>query len=234
MTRYEPLPSYVQRTGVDVLWRSNNWGEPPLKINRYQRDGEIRKTCQDERCNYDEVLLHNLEQDMQNSTQDKTFVVLHQRGSHGPSYFKNYPSKFTEFKPVCSSVDLQKCTNAELINAYDNTVLYTDHFLYRVIELLRTFQQPTVMLYVSDHGESLGEYGLYLHGAPYSIAPDVQKKVPFIVWMSDEFKRQKGIKNSDVGKGSNYSQDNVFHSVMGALGIRSDIYNKQLDIFRND
>lgn len=234
MTLYEPLPSYLQRNGVNVIWRSDNWGQPSLKINLYQRAEALRKTCQDDSCNYDEVLIHNLEQDMQNSTQDKTFVVLHQHGSHGPSYFKNYPSKFTAFKPVCSSVDLQKCSNEELVNAYDNTILYTDHFLYRVIELLKTFQQPTVMLYISDHGESLGEYGLYLHGTPYSIAPDVQKKVPFIVWMSDEFKRQKGIENNDIGKGSNYSDDNVFHSVMGALGMRSDIYNKQLDIFNID
>ncbi|OFZ68240.1 MAG: hypothetical protein A2V79_02840 [Betaproteobacteria bacterium RBG_16_56_24] len=234
MTLYEPLPSYLQRNGVNVIWRSNNWGEPLIKTHLYQHAEDIRKTCQNENCNYDELLLHNLEQDLQNSTQDKTFVALHQHGSHGPSYFKNYPGKFTAFKPVCSSVDLQKCTNEELVNAYDNTVLYTDDFLYRVIELLKTFQQPAVMLYVSDHGESLGEYGLYLHGAPYSIAPDVQKKVPFIVWMSDEFKRQKGINNDDIGKGLNYSQDNVFHSVMGALGIRSDVYNKQLDIFNID
>ena len=234
MTLYEPLPSYLQRHGVNVIWRSDNWGEPILKINHYQRADVIRKTCQDENCNYDEVLLHGLNQELQNSTQDKTFVVLHQHGSHGPSYFKNYPSKFMAFKPVCSSVDLQKCTNEELVNGYDNTVLYTDHFLYRVIELLKTFQQPTVMLYVSDHGESLGEFGLYLHGTPYSIAPDVQKKVPFIVWVSDEFKKQKGIDNNDIGKDSNYSHDNVFHSVMGAFGMRSDIYNKQLDIFNID
>ncbi|MBI5626502.1 MAG: phosphoethanolamine--lipid A transferase EptA [Nitrosomonadales bacterium] len=234
MTLYEPLPSYMQRSGVNVIWRSDNWGEPILKINHYQRAEVLRKTCQEENCNYDEVLLHDLNQDLQNSTEDKTFVVLHQHGSHGPSYFKNYPGKFMAFKPVCSSVDLQKCTNEELVNAYDNTVLYTDHFLYRVIELLKTFQQPTVMLHVSDHGESLGEFGLYLHGAPYSIAPDVQKKVPFIVWMSDEFKKQKGIDNNDIGKGANYSQDNVFHSVMGAFGMRSDIYNKQLDIFNID
>lgn len=234
MTLYEPLPSYLQRYGVNVIWRTDNWGEPILKINHYQRAGDIRKTCQDENCNYDEVLLHNLNLDLQNSTQDKTFVALHQHGSHGPSYFKNYPSKFMVFKPVCSSVDLQKCTNEELVNAYDNTVLYTDYFLYRVIELLKTIQQPTVMLYVSDHGESLGEFGLYLHGTPFSIAPDVQKKVPFIVWMSDEFKKQKGIGNNDIGKGSSYSQDNVFHSVMGALGMRSEIYNKHLDIFNID
>jgi lipid A ethanolaminephosphotransferase len=234
MTLYEPLPSYMQRNGVNVIWRSDNWGEPVLKINLYQRADDIRNTCPDEGCKYDEVLLHGLAQELQNSTRDKTFVVLHQHGSHGPSYFKNYPGKFAVFKPECRSVDLQKCSNAELVNAYDNTVLYTDHFLYRVIELLKTFQQPTVMLYVSDHGESLGEYGLYLHGTPYSIAPDFQKKVPFIVWMSDEFKKQRGINNNDIGKGSNYSDDNVFHSVMGALGMRSDVYKKQLDIFSLD
>ena len=231
MTLFEPLPSYLQRQGVNVIWRSNNWGEPLLKVNLYQHADDIRSTCPDENCNYDELLLHGLDQYLQASTQDKTFVVLHQHGSHGPSYFKNYPSKFEAFKPVCGSVDLQKCTNEELVNAYDNTVLYTDYLLYQIIELLKTFHQRTVMLYVSDHGESLGEYGLYLHGTPYLIAPDVQKKVPFIVWMSDEFKRQKGIDNEDIGKRLNYSHDNIFHSVMGALGMRSDAYNKQLDIF---
>lgn len=231
MTLYEPIPSYLHRHGVNVLWRSNNWGEPLLKTDLYQRADDIRKSCQGESCDYDEVLLQDLDHYLQNSTQDKNFVVLHQSGSHGPSYFKKYPDRFAAFKPVCRSVELQQCTNDELINAYDNSVLYTDHFLNRVIELLKTFQEPTVMLYVSDHGESLGEYGLYLHGTPYSIAPDVQKKVPFIVWTSDEFKKQRGIANADMGKASSYSHDNVFHSVMGAFGMRSDIYDKKLDIF---
>ena len=234
MTLYEPLPSYLHRQGVNVIWRSNNWGEPLIKTNLYQHADEIRNTCQDESCNYDELVLHNLDQYLHSSTQDKTFVVLHQHGSHGPSYFKNYPSQFAAFKPVCNSVDLQNCTNEALVNAYDNTILYTDYLLYRVIELLKTFQLPAVMLYVSDHGESLGEYGLYLHGAPYSIAPDVQKKIPFIVWTSDEFKKQRGLDNHALAKGANYSQDNVFHSVMGALGMRSDIYNQRLDIFNPD
>ena len=181
-----------------------------------------------------EVLLYNLEQELRNSSQDKTFVVLHKHGSHGPSYYKNYPDKFTTFKPVCTTVDLQKCTNDELVSAYDNTIVYTDYFLDRVIKLLKTFQQPTVMIYMSDHGESLGEYGLYLHGTPYSVAPDVQKKVPFIVWMSDEFKKEKGIDNNDIVNGSHYSDDNVFPSVMGAFGMMSDIYKKQFDIFNND
>ena len=231
MTLYEPIPSYLQRHGVNVLWRSNNWGEPLLKTSLYQRADDIRKSCQGEGCDYDEVMLHDLDRYLQNSAQDKNFVVLHQSGSHGPSYFKKYPEKFAAFKPVCRSVELQQCTNDELVNAYDNTVLYTDHFLNSVIELLKTFRQPAVMIYVSDHGESLGEYGLYLHGTPYSVAPDVQKKVPFIIWTSDEFKKQRSIGNDDIGKGSNYSHDNVFHSVMGAFGMRSDVYNKKLDIF---
>jgi len=234
LTLFEPLPSYLQRNGVNVIWRTDNWGEPRLKIDVYERADSIRGSCKGEGCNYDEVLLTDLENKLQGSRRDKTFVVLHQHGSHGPSYFKNYPSSFEVFKPVCSSVDLQKCTNQELVNAYDNTVLYTDHFLDRVIALLKSFHEPTVMLYVSDHGESLGEYGLFLHGTPYSIAPDVQKKVPFIVWMSDEFKQQRGIKNNDIGKGTHYSDDYVFHSVMGALGMRSEIYKKPLDIFNVD
>jgi len=233
ITLYEPLPSYLQRNGVNVIWRTDNWGEPRLKINLYERADSIRGKCNGEGCNYDEALLTGLESELKGSVHDKTFVVLHQHGSHGPSYFKNYPGSFERFKPVCNSVDLQKCSSESLVNAYDNTILYTDHFLDKVISLLKSFHEPTVMLYVSDHGESLGEYGLYLHGTPYSIAPDVQKKVPFIVWMSDEFKRQRGIR--ELGAiGVQYSDDNVFHSVMGALDMRSDIYKKQQDIFNVD
>jgi lipid A ethanolaminephosphotransferase len=130
---------------------------------------------------------------------------------------------------------LHQCSKAELVNAYDNTILYTDDFLHRTIELLKTFSPAaTMLMYVSDHGESLGEYGLYLHGAPNSIAPDVQRVIPFLVWMSADFKRHKGVSMQQLNRDSSHSHANVFHSVMGAFDMRSEIYNRRLDLFNSD
>ena len=234
-TSYEPLPSYLQRHGIDVIWRTNNWGEPPLKVQTYQRTEEIPGACEGNACRYDEALLQGLEQRIRSSPKDKIFIVLHQHGSHGPSYDTEYPPQFEVFKPVCHSVELHQCTHAELLNAYDNTIVYADDFLHRTIDLLKKFSPTTTLLmYVSDHGESLGEYGLYLHGTPYSIAPDVQKDIPFLVWMSAEFKRNKGMTMAQRNRESSHSQANVFHSVMGAFDMRSDIYNRQLDLFNDN
>lgn len=231
-TSFEPLPSYLQRHGIDVIWRTNNWGEPPLKVQTYQRTEEIPGACQGNECRYDEALLQGLEQRIRSSSKDKIFIVLHQHGSHGPSYSGEYPPQFEIFKPVCRSVELHQCTHAELLNAYDNTILYTDDFLHRTIDLLKTFSSTsTLLMYVSDHGESLGEYGLYLHGTPYSIAPDVQKSIPFLVWMSAKFKQEKGMTTAQLSRASNHSQSNVFHSVMGAFDMRSEFYIPQLDLF---
>ncbi|MDI1301311.1 MAG: phosphoethanolamine--lipid A transferase EptA [bacterium] len=232
---YEPLPNYLQRQGIDVIWRANNWGSPPLKVQTYERSEDLQKGCTGDSCNYDEVLLSALEQRIRSSTKNKIFVVLHQSGSHGPSYYTKYPKQFEVFKPACQSVDLHQCSNAELVNAYDNTILYTDDFLYRAIGLLKNFQNTaTMLMYLSDHGESLGEHGLYLHGTPYSIAPDVQKDIPFLVWMSDTFKQKNGAPIAPLVRQTSYSQANVFHSVMGAFDMRSEIYNHQLDIFSRD
>jgi lipid A ethanolaminephosphotransferase len=232
---YEPLPSYLQRYGVDVIWRTHNWGEPPLKVHTYERAEDLRRECQGDRCDYDEVLLQGLEQRVRSSTSDKVLVVLHQHGSHGPMYYADYPKQFEVFKPVCKSVELQKCTSEELTNAYDNTILYADYFLHRAIGLLEAFPgTATMLMYVSDHGESLGEHGLYLHGTPYAIAPDVQKDIPFLVWMSGEFKQRKAIPTTRPVHPASYSQANVFHSIMGAFDMRSDIYARQLDIFSGD
>jgi lipid A ethanolaminephosphotransferase len=229
---YEPLPNYLQRHGVDVIWRSNNWGEPKLKVQTYQYAKDLRRECQGDACGYDDVLLHELDERIRSSPKEKIFVVLHQGGSHGPSYYNKYPKQFEVFKPVCKSVELHQCTNEELVNAYDNTILYTDHFLHRAIGLLKAFPKAaTMMMYVSDHGESLGEYGLYLHGTPYSVAPDVQKDIPFVIWMSDGFKRARGISTTELIRHPSYSHDYVFHSVMGAFDMRSAIHNRQLDLF---
>jgi lipid A ethanolaminephosphotransferase len=230
--QYEPLPSYLQRSGVDVIWRTHNFGEPPLKVQTYQKATDLSTHCAGTGCEHDEVLLSGLEQRIAGSTSQRIFVVLHQSSSHGPAYYTKYPSTFEKFKPVCKSVELSKCSEQELINAYDNTILYEDYFLFQTIGVLKRLQHTSAaLIYVSDHGESLGEYGVYLHGVPYSIAPDVQKVIPFIVWMSDEFVRQKGIEAKNLESQASHSQRDIFHSVMGAFSMRSDAYLAEYDIF---
>jgi len=230
--QYEPLPSYLQRNGVDVIWRSRNWGEPPVKVQTYQRGADLLADCAGSGCKYDEVLLSGLDQRIKASSSQRVFVVLHQSGSHGPAYYTKYPSEFEYFKPVCKSVELSKCARDELINAYDNTILYEDYFLFQAIGVLKKLRNTaTLLIYVSDHGQSLGEYGLYLHGTPYSIAPDVQKTIPFIVWMSDEFIREKDLQVGRLESQSMHSQRDIFHTVMGAFSMRSDAYMRDYDIF---
>ncbi|HEY7216456.1 MAG TPA: phosphoethanolamine--lipid A transferase EptA [Thermoanaerobaculia bacterium] len=229
---YEPLPSYLQRNGVDVIWRTHNFGEPPLKVQTYQKAVQLSATCTGAGCAHDEVLLSGLEQRIVNSSSRRIFVVLHQSGSHGPSYYTKYPERFEHFKPVCKSVELSRCTGRELVNAYDNTILYEDYFLFQVIGILKRLQHTSaLLLYLSDHGESLGEYGLYLHGVPYAIAPDVQKEIPFIVWMSDEFVRHRAVDVQSLESQTSHSQRDIFHTVMGAFTMHSDAYMAEYDIF---
>lgn len=221
---YELLPNYLYRNGVEVIWRTSNWGEPPIHIEHYQRDKELKTTCQGEACEYDEVLLTGLKEQILASDKNKLFVVLHTSTSHGPQYSTKYPPRFEVFQPVCNSVELGKCSHDELINAYDNTIVYTDYLLAQIIEDLKSLKQyHCAMLYVSDHGESLGENNLYMHGVPMSIAPREQYEIPFIVWMSDESKPLKP--NTKV------TQHHVFHSVLNFLGIQSPIYDESMNMF---
>ena len=229
---YEPLPTYLNRQGVDVIWHSNNWGEPPVSVNTYRENESLQEDCQSSHCDYDEVLLSGLKQRIESSDKQKILVILHTSGSHGPSYYAKYPAAFEVFNPVCKSVALDQCTAQELVNAYDNSLLYTDYFLSQLIELLQTIPQtPTAMMYVSDHGESLGEYGLYLHGTPFTIAPDVQKKVPLLLWMSPRFMKQRNISTTDFKQQNQHSHRHIFHSIMGALGLQSAVYEAAFDIF---
>ncbi|MEO5565568.1 MAG: phosphoethanolamine--lipid A transferase EptA [Luteimonas sp.] len=233
----ETLPNYLQREGVQVIWRTNNWGEPPLKVGLYQRLADIRKACIGEECqglNYDAGLLHGLEAMLTHSTSSRIFVVLHQAGSHGPTYSRKYPPAFGHFQPVCESVDLAQCSQQSLVNAYDNTIVYTDYVLAQTIKLLQAVPgSASVMIYMSDHGESLGESGFYLHGLPNSIAPTVQRAVPFLVWMSPTAKVSLQVSAGDILAHRTFGPDNIFHSVLGAFGGSSAIYDPRLDLFNH-
>lgn len=222
---YEILPNYLNRNGVDVIWRTTNWGEPPVHVDSYLKGEDLKGNCVGKGCAYDEVLLTGMKEQILNSTKDKILIVLHTSTSHGPTYSTKYPKQFEVFSPVCNSVELANCSQEELINAYDNTIVYTDFLLHRIIEDLKELKDyNSTMIYVSDHGESLGEKNLYMHGVPMSIAPKQQYEIPFIVWMSDS---QKQLKPNNL-----LSQNHVFHSVMNFLGMTSDIYNEDLNIYK--
>jgi len=231
---HEPLTNYLHRMGAYVEWRSNNWGEPKQVIDKYIQAGELKRYCVGERCEYDEVLLINLKKSILEAKKNKIFIVLHTTGSHGPQYYRKYPKSFEKFKPVCKSVDLKQCTKKELFNAYDNTILYTDYFLAKTIKILDNLNLPVLFLYISDHGESLGEYNLYLHGTPYFMAPKYQKEIPFLIWESDEFIKQRGWEKAYIKKEVKYSQKYIFHTVIKALGIKTPIYNKKYDLLDKD
>ncbi len=164
--------------------------------------------------------------------------VLHMLGNHGPSYFRRHPPEFARFLPECRSDDLASCSREEIVNAYDNALLYTDHLLSTAIARLQANSDKvdSAMLYVSDHGESLGEHGLYLHGAPYPIAPDVQTRVPMIFWASDGFERGAGLASGCLqpalrsAAARPLSHDHLFHTVLGLLDVRTSLREPTLDL----
>lgn len=221
---YEILPNYLHRTGVDVVWRSNNWGEPPVHIEKYYTVKDIKQQNPHADDRYDEILLEGLENDINTNSKEKQLIVLHTNTSHGPTYYQKYPAKFETFKPVCTTVEMSKSNREELINAYDNTILYTDYLIHQVIDKLKGIADiRSCVLYVSDHGESLGENNLYMHGVPMMMAPAEQIEIPFIVWTSDSTLKTKT--QEEVG------QYHVFHSVLYFLGIESPVFDDNYNIF---
>jgi lipid A ethanolaminephosphotransferase len=232
--RQENLLDILQRVGVTVLWRDNNSGSKGV-ADRVGFEDLSRRTdtdlCASGNC-FDEILLRDLDRRLAETTGDM-LIVLHMKGSHGPSYYKRTPPAFKVFSPECTKDNIQDCPQQTIVNAYDNTIVYTDHVLAKLIDLLRAQTFATAMLYVSDHGESLGENGLYLHGLPYALAPDEQKQVPMIFWASDNFIKQKNlvVDALDARRKAPYSHDNIFHSVLGLFDVSSKVYRPELNIF---
>jgi lipid A ethanolaminephosphotransferase len=235
----EGLLDVLKHADYKVLWRDNNSGCKGACDRVAYEDLSVpepgNQWCVADEC-YDERLLDRLPEIIHEARQDMV-IVLHQKGSHGPAYFKRYPAKFKRFTPVCETNELEKCSRESIVAAYDNTILYTDHFLNKTIELLKASERSdtvdTAMLYFSDHGESLGEHNLYLHGAPYMISPAEQREVPFMLWLSEGFRGRYGIDQRCLAArtGQDFSHDNVFHSVLGMLNVNTAIYNPRLDIF---
>lgn len=232
---YENLLDVASHAGFEVLWLDNNTGcQGTCERVNYKSVANLENPqfCNNGNC-YDEILLIDLEGTIQKSTKNK-LIVLHLNGNHGPTYSKRYPKEFEVFTPVCSTNQLISCTKEEIVNAYDNAILYTDHLLAKTIQTLIKANDnfSTAMIYISDHGESLGENNLYLHGLPYSIAPDYQKKVPMMLWISKYYEAAQGIdKNCLSQKSSNsLSHDNFFSSMLSLMAIDTAVYDPELDV----
>lgn len=232
----EGMLDVLKRAGLDVVWRDNQSGCKGTCDRVTLQDVSNLKDpvlCSNSECR-DEILLQGLQSFIDNLSKD-TVLVLHQMGSHGPEYFKRYPKEFEKFTPVCESNALNNCTRESIVNGYDNTLLYTDHVLASLIDILRSNQNKvdTAMVYLSDHGESLGEYNLFLHGTPYMLAPDQQKHVPMIAWFSDNYQQSFAVDTHCLQKERDtpLSQDNLFHSMLGLLKVNTSVYNPALDMF---
>jgi lipid A ethanolaminephosphotransferase len=213
---------------VDILWRDNNSDSKGVALRvpfEDYRTAQTNTIC-DEECQ-DEGMLVGLNEYIQKRKGKDILIVLHQMGNHGPAYNRRYTEEFEKFTPVCKTNQLEECSQESINNAYDNALLHTDHFLSEVIQLLKEYDNShkTSMIYMSDHGESLGEHGLYLHGLPYFMAPDAQTHVGALVWFGE--KNQKEI---DPNKA--YSHDNLFHTLLGLFEVKTKVYKKELDMFK--
>jgi lipid A ethanolaminephosphotransferase len=231
----ENLVDVLGYAGIDVEWWDNNTGDKNLAARTKSRKFTNLKNeefCPTGEC-MDGIFQQFLEEKINNIKQD-TVLVLHLIGSHGPTYYLRYPDEFEVYKPACRTAEFKKCTTAEIVNAYDNTMVYTDHILASTIDLLaKNKNYLTSLVYVSDHGESLGENGLYLHGSPYFLAPETQTKVPMIIWMSPSYKEQFGIDQAclEANADTTISHANLFHSVLGMLDIETSERKDDLDVF---
>ena len=230
------LMDIIQRGGYEVIWLENDDGckgacnRVPTEHMLYLKDP---KYCGEGFCR-DDIMIDGLEERLKKIKRN-TVIVLHTMGSHGPAYYQRYTDAYRVFEPTCDTADIQSCSKESIQNTYDNTILYTDHIIASVIDILKKFPNfESGMMYLSDHGESLGEGGIYLHGLPYAIAPDEQTDIPMIVWMSENMKKYDYLDYDCLKKQAAenaYSHDNFFHSMIGWLEIKSELYKKDKDIF---
>ena len=237
---YESLIDVLNHAGFAVLWIDNQSGckgvceRVPQALTKELKHPTL---CKNGEC-FDEIMLHELDQRIQTLPAERrakgVVVVMHQMGSHGPAYYKRVPDNFRKFQPECKSNALQECSREQVVNSFDNTILYTDYFLAQAIQWLKKSEATTApaLLYVSDHGESLGENNVYLHGLPYRVAPDVQKRVPWITWLSPRFEKQSGLINTCLKNKTDtaLTHDNYFHSVLGLMNVSSEVYQENLDV----
>jgi lipid A ethanolaminephosphotransferase len=231
----ETLLDVLAHAGLQALWIDNNTGSKHIA---WQQEEDFLAESQDaRRCNaagcFDEILVDELRRRLAAGA-PPALIVLHQKGSHGPSYFERYPPAFRRFTPTCESNELEDCTREQIVNTYDNTILYTDHVLGEVMDALRAHQGDldSAMLYIADHGESTGEHGFFLHGAPDFMAPPEQTRIPMLLWLSTGFGADTGLDRACIAEHATrpYSHDHLFHSVLGLLDVQTRDYDPRLDL----
>ncbi|MDR2508340.1 MAG: phosphoethanolamine--lipid A transferase [Candidatus Accumulibacter sp.] len=230
----ESLLHVLERAGFRIVWRDNQSGCKGVCSGLEEQ--RLHKSVDAELCDgtycLDEILLKNLE--TLTNAQENLVLTLHPLGNHGPAYYKRYPPAFRRFTPTCDTADLSKCGKEEIINSYDNAIMYSDHFLARVIAFLQAQEKEydTALFFASDHGESLGENGLFLHGMPYAIAPKEQKHVPMFIWFSTGYARAFGLNTACLRRVAEnpVSHDNLFHTVLGMLDIDTRARDPDLDL----
>lgn len=237
--REESLLHVLARIGVKVQWRDNQSGckgvcdgLPYETVAALDPPG----LCADGRC-YDEGLIADIDQRLATASGTQVWV-LHMLGNHGPAYYRRYPQAQRPFTPDCREDDLHLCNIVQIVNAYDNAIAYTDHVLATAIEKLQAHAEDvdSALLFVSDHGESLGERGLFLHGLPYAIAPVEQTRVPMIFWASRGFERGAGLRQDCLlpqlraQAGKPLGHDQLFHTTLGLLDVRTGLHEPELDL----
>ncbi|MBM3070894.1 phosphoethanolamine transferase EptA [Enterobacter sp. RHBSTW-00994] len=232
----EGLLDVLGHAGVNILWRDNDGGckgacdrVPHTDMTQWK----LEQFCKDKSC-IDDVNLYRLDDVLDGLKQDSV-LVIHLMGSHGPAYYNRYPDNFRQFTPTCDTNEIQDCDHQALINTYDNTILYTDSVVSKTIDALKARQSTmnTALVYLSDHGESLGESGIYLHGTPYMLAPEQQTHIPFMFWLSPDYTKNFGINEQclrDQAAKEAVSQDNLFSTVLGMMNVKSTVYQPQLDL----
>ncbi|WP_029685888.1 phosphoethanolamine transferase EptA [Tatumella saanichensis] len=226
----------LHHAGVSVLWNDNDGGCKGACDRLPHQDMtalDLPGQCIDGEC-YDEVLFHQIE-DAINHLKGNGIIILHTIGSHGPTYYHRYPPAFRKFTPTCDTNEIQSCSREQLVNTYDNTILYVDYIVNKSIDILKEHQNKftTSLVYLSDHGESLGEDGAWLHGMPYAIAPSQQTHIPMLLWLSPDYQQRFHVSQRCLQNNADhnpYSQDNVFSTLLGLFGVQTREYHPADDL----
>ncbi|WP_249185326.1 phosphoethanolamine transferase [Moritella sp. 5] len=226
----------LKYAGVNVLWKDNDGGDKGVakRLTKISIDAsQYRDVCDNSVC-YDEIMLKSFDDEVEELKGNK-LIAMHIIGSHGPTYWKRYPQQKELFTPSCNQSDIENCSDDEIVNTYDNTLAYTDYVIAETIKKLQSYANDynVALMYMSDHGESLGENGLYLHGTPYSFAPIEQTQVPLFMWIPQQYADAKGINKNcliEKAQAGTFSHDNLFHTLLGFYGVESSVINQDLDI----
>ena len=235
--RTQNVLDVLDHTGdIAVLWRDNNSDSKGVALRvpfENYKDSTNNTICTEGECR-DIGMLVGLDSYIEKNKDKNILIVLHQMGNHGPAYYKRYTKEFEKFTPVCKTNQLEKCTQEEISNAYDNAILYTDSFLVKTIDFLKKYDTSydTAMIYMSDHGESLGEGGVYLHGIPYFMAPDAQTHIGTLMWFGEGMKKVVETQLIKESANKTYSQDNLFYTLLGIFNVESKLYDKNMDIIQ--